>query len=144
MQSESSTDTAAESWTSPLEAFLQKAELRQTLRSLQLEALVFPYKPTSGFVQALSTLSTDIQAYLARIGEQEIVCSEQKSTELGASVVQNRMGREEVRQAMADAVEKQRAEINANNRDEFLLSRPEGETTSVYKEQTRGFRRDEA
>ncbi|KAI8322425.1 hypothetical protein GQ54DRAFT_248391, partial [Martensiomyces pterosporus] len=51
-------------WAEPLMAFFQKAELRQCLHTLQLEAVVFPSTPSSTLNEHLCCLAKDIGAYL--------------------------------------------------------------------------------
>ncbi|KAJ2595159.1 hypothetical protein H4R99_005466 [Coemansia sp. RSA 1722] len=134
------------SWLAPFELFFQKAELRQSLRSLQVEAIAFPYTPPADFDDALRSLCSGIQAYLnnrtpssqdqqdsTAAGAAEScpdsasteaavasVDSENKKERISREVAQSTLTKEQTQQMMDDFVKRQWVEIDANNRDEFL------------------------
>ncbi|KAJ1811682.1 hypothetical protein LPJ75_004026, partial [Coemansia sp. RSA 2598] len=163
---------ALSSWLTPFEEFLQKAELRQSLRSLQVEAIAFPHTPPAGFDDALRSLCSGIQSYLnnrasgAQEDQQEGTaagaagpCSDEvkadaeaeakasaseeqmtatvadgaetkgKKERISREIVQSSLTKEQTQQMMDDFVERQWVEINANNRDEFLIPEAGRDTT---------------
>ncbi|KAJ1942623.1 hypothetical protein GGF37_003033 [Kickxella alabastrina] len=155
-------DSSVTVWTAPFEAFFQRAELRQTLRALQVEAIAFPFAPGADFDDALRSLCTDIYGYLASRAEllkkaaQPVV--EHPSADNDAvrkdgsniddacdrysqDMVQSTITREQTQQMMDDFVDRQWVEINSNNREEFLIPAAGRETTCARadaKETNRG------
>ncbi|KAJ1647092.1 hypothetical protein LPJ64_001487 [Coemansia asiatica] len=137
------------SWLTPFKEFFQKAELHQSLRSLQIETIVFPYMPPADFDNALRSLCSGIQSYLKSQQESSttdartevsFAATEQKATagsndldikykHISREITQSALTKEQTQQLMDDFVERQWVEINANNRDEFLIPEAGRDTT---------------
>ncbi|KAJ2163335.1 hypothetical protein GGH16_004938, partial [Coemansia sp. RSA 560] len=135
--------TGGVEWLAPFEEFLKKTGLQQTLRALQVEALVLPFKPISDTRDSLCTLSEDIQHYLVQAertaSAQHDEASKDKesmSNETGndgrkegmQDIVQSSLDREQTTQKMDEFIAQQRKGIDSSNRDEFLIASNSGES----------------
>ncbi|KAJ2433463.1 hypothetical protein IWW46_006373, partial [Coemansia sp. RSA 2440] len=135
--------TGVVEWLAPFEEFLKKTGLQQTLRALQVEALVLPFKPISDTRDSLCTLSEDIQHYLVQAertaSAQHDEASKDKesmSNETGndgrkegmQDIVQSSLDREQTTQKMDEFIAQQRKGIDSSNRDEFLIASNSGES----------------
>ncbi|KAJ2122681.1 hypothetical protein IW147_003224 [Coemansia sp. RSA 720] len=135
--------TSAVEWLAPFEDFLKKTGLQQTLRALQVEALVLPFKPTSDTKDSLGTLSEDIQHYLAQTkrtaSEQQDEASKDKESVSNGTgndgrkdsiqdIVQSSLDRDQTTQKMDEFIAQQRKGIDRSNRDEFLTASSSSES----------------
>ncbi|KAJ2386659.1 hypothetical protein H4S02_003750 [Coemansia sp. RSA 2611] len=117
--------TQAIEWLAPFEEFFQRTGLQQTLRALQIEAVVLPFRPDSGFSENLRTLADSIQKCLARSDDATTTGTTGLPGEHGIraqSIVQNTMDRKQTEQMMDDFIAQQRKGIDSSNRDEFLAA----------------------
>ncbi|KAJ1735244.1 hypothetical protein LPJ61_000658, partial [Coemansia biformis] len=141
-------------WVSPFEEFFEQTGLSQCLRTLQIEAIVFPVQPRPDFNECLRRLSGDIQAYLAQHGgsapvhmaaedaaadeaepaddtgetTQGALCGNTRGS-YAQSVVQNSLDGEQTAQTMDRFVDRQQEGICRSNRDEFLVAGGGGDDT---------------
>ncbi|KAJ1832367.1 hypothetical protein LPJ73_008002, partial [Coemansia sp. RSA 2703] len=138
------------SWIAPFEKFYQRTELRQSLRALQIEAIAFPYTPTADFDQALYDLCSDIQKYISdrkapEVADNKSASSRKDSTlnndkcagtevaeekaRMTKEVVQSTLTKDQTQNMMDDFIDRQRIEIDAINKEEFLIPASGRDTT---------------
>ncbi|KAI9473173.1 hypothetical protein LPJ78_003591 [Coemansia sp. RSA 989] len=146
--------TQAVPWLPLFEDFLSKTGLQQTLRALQIEAVVLPFKPEGDIGSNLQTLSNGIARYLAKCEDvkrasqsegpkvpadassSDITLSNTLKPEADAQreaylrdAMHNTLDQEQTKQKIQEFVAEQRKGIDISNREEFLDADSDAEST---------------
>ncbi|KAJ2891774.1 hypothetical protein IWW38_003481, partial [Coemansia aciculifera] len=139
-------------WPAVLEKFFQRAELYQSLRALQLEAVVFASSARSDIYDNLRSLAEDIQVLLLARQQNQNIDSADSKMELDSDeptvepqlpetraqdMMQSVMTKEQTLQAIDAFVARQRKEIDITNQDEFLVA-AEGRDTTCARVDAKG------
>ncbi|KAJ2786186.1 hypothetical protein H4R18_000033 [Coemansia javaensis] len=121
-ETETETGAAAATWTASFEGFFRRAGLHQCLRTLQVEAVVFPAQPRGDFTDCLRQLAADIQGYLAQLEGAGQGTAANGAAGAADSVAQSTKTREQTAQMIEEFVDQQWTGICRSNRDEFLVA----------------------
>ncbi|KAJ2452511.1 hypothetical protein EV183_002884 [Coemansia sp. RSA 2336] len=141
-------------WLPLFEDFLSKTGLQQTLRALQIEAVVLPFTPEGDIGSNLQGLANGIAQYLAKCeeskqasqSEEPQVPADPSSGDTAASntlkpeadaqreaylrdAMHNTLDQEQTKQKIQAFVAEQRKGIDTSNREEFLDANSDAEST---------------